>query len=49
LPADVFNLFASYGYDFRRTHRHWLFAKSGNALTRYLKNRFVVFVFATNG
>lgn len=49
LPADVFNLFASHGYDFQRTHRHWLFSKSGNPLTRYLKNRFVVFVFRNEG
>jgi FkbM family methyltransferase len=44
-PADVFNLFREYGYDFKRTHRHWHFRKSGNALTRYVKNRIVVFIY----
>ena len=43
-PADVFNLFAQYGYDFQRTHRHWHFCKSNHHLRRWLKNRAIVFV-----
>ena len=44
MPADLFNLFAEYGYDFQRTHRHWHFEKRGSGLKRWLKNRAVVFV-----
>ena len=44
-PADIFNLFADFGYDFKRTYRHWHFFKSNGRLKRYLKNRAVVFVF----
>jgi FkbM family methyltransferase len=43
-PADVFNLFAGFGYDFKRTHRHWHFFKTNQPLKRYLKNRAVVFI-----
>lgn len=43
-PADVFNLFAQFGYDFKRTHRHWHFYKSNRPVRRYLKNRAVVFI-----
>lgn len=38
-PEDVFALFYQRGYDFRRVHRHWLFAPSRNrakALMKYL-------------
>ena len=44
MPEDLFNLFADYGYDFSRTHRHWHFEKKGNALWRWMKNRAIVFV-----
>src|SRR6476661_409391 len=37
MPADVFRLFAEFGYDFRRTHRHWLFEKSSHSFRRLLK------------
>ena len=40
--ADVFRLFARFGYDFRRTHRHWLFERSNEGLKRFIKGRFVV-------
>jgi len=43
-PADVFNLFAEFGYDFQRTHRHWHFFKSNHRVKRYLKNRAMVFI-----
>jgi FkbM family methyltransferase len=43
-PADVFQLLAQFGYDFRRVHRHWLFEKSGRPLKRYIKNAIIVFI-----
>lgn len=37
-PEDVFKLFHSHGYDFRRLARHWLFTKSpGGGLLRWVK------------
>jgi FkbM family methyltransferase len=39
--SDVFDLFASFGYDFERVHHHWLFAKSGSGPRRWLKNRMI--------
>jgi FkbM family methyltransferase len=42
-PADVFRLFAHFGYGFKRTHRHWLFEKS-NALTRFVKGKVIVII-----
>ena len=44
MPEDLFNLFAEYGYDFSRTHRHWHFEKKGTAVSRWVKNRAIVFV-----
>jgi len=41
-PADVFRLFAQFGYDFRRTHRHWLFERSDKGIQRFIKGRFIV-------
>jgi FkbM family methyltransferase len=41
MPADVFKLFARFGYDFHRTHRHWLFEKS-NGLTRFVKGKIII-------
>jgi FkbM family methyltransferase len=43
MPADVFRLFAQFGYDFQRTHRHWLFKKS-NALKRFVKGKMIIIV-----
>jgi len=43
MPADVFKLFARFGYDFQRTHRHWLFEKS-NGLTRFVKGKMIVII-----
>jgi FkbM family methyltransferase len=43
-PADVFNLFAGFGYDFKRTHRHWHFQKTNQPLKRYVRNRAIVFI-----
>jgi FkbM family methyltransferase len=42
MPSDVFKLFAQFGYDFRRTHRHWLFEKSNKSLKRFIKNKCAV-------
>jgi FkbM family methyltransferase len=42
-PSDVFKLFAQFDYDFRRTHRHWLFEKSNQPLKRRLKSTLVIF------
>jgi FkbM family methyltransferase len=39
--ADVFDLFARFGYDFKRVHHHWLFAKSQSRLWMRLKNRLI--------
>lgn len=45
-PADVFALFASYGYDCRRTHRHWLFYKStGRHPLRRLRMRGIMWAY----
>ncbi len=44
LPADIFRLFAQFGYDFKRTQRHWLFEKSNQPLKRFLKHRLIVIV-----
>ena len=43
-PSDVFNLFAEFGYDFTRIHRHWHFFKSERSWTRQFKHRAVVFI-----
>jgi len=48
-PADVFNLFAQFGYDFSRTHRHWHFQKSKPSLRTFLKNRLIVFIMNNEG
>lgn len=48
-PADVFNLFAQFGYDFSRTHRHWHFQKSKQPFKRFLKNRLIVFIMNNQG
>jgi FkbM family methyltransferase len=40
--ADVFRLFARFGYDFKRTHRHWLFERSNEGFKRFVKARFIV-------
>ena len=44
MPADVFRLFAEFGYDFRRTHRHWLFEKSSHSFRRLLKGKLIVVI-----
>jgi FkbM family methyltransferase len=41
-PADVFRLFARFGYDFKRTHRHWLFQRSNGGFKQFVKSRFIV-------
>lgn len=43
-PADIFRLFAQFGYDFQRAHRHWLFEKSDRPLKRFVKHRLIVIV-----
>lgn len=40
-PADVFNYFANYSYDFRRMERHWLFQQTHMTLKTSLKNKAV--------
>ena len=42
--ADVFRLFASFDYDFKRVHRHWLFEKSTQPMKRFIKNKMIVFI-----
>src|SRR5271156_2236582 len=42
--ADVFRLFASFDYDFKRVHRHWLFEKSTQPIKRFVKNKMIVFI-----
>jgi FkbM family methyltransferase len=42
--ADVFRLFASFDYDFKRVHRHWLFEKSTQPMKRFIKNKIIVFI-----
>jgi FkbM family methyltransferase len=44
LPADIFRLFAQFGYDFRRVEHRWLFEKSNRPLKRFLKNKLIVIV-----
>jgi FkbM family methyltransferase len=39
--SDVFDLFADAGYDFKRVHHHWLFAKSRSSLVRTIKNSLI--------
>jgi len=44
-PEDVFKLFYSYGYDFRRVARHWLFEKKRLPWPlRFLKLQAIVFI-----
>jgi FkbM family methyltransferase len=40
-PSDVFTLFARFGYDFKRTHRHWLFEKSQHGFTTTLRSKLI--------
>jgi FkbM family methyltransferase len=42
--ADVFRLFAAFGYDFKRVHRHWLFEKSNHPVKRFIKIKLIVFI-----
>ena len=42
-PADIFKLFYSYGYDFRRVARHWLFEKRSSPF-RYAKLLAICFI-----
>jgi FkbM family methyltransferase len=39
--SDVFDLFAGFGYDYRRLHHHWVFAKSRNHSMVWLKNKLI--------
>jgi FkbM family methyltransferase len=44
-PDDIFKLFYSYGYDFRRVARHWLFEKKPRLwAVRFLKLKAIVFI-----
>ncbi len=43
-PSDVFRLFKQFGYDFRRTHRHWLFEKSDQRFKIFLKCKLICIV-----
>jgi FkbM family methyltransferase len=43
-PSDVFRLFSQFGYDFRRTHRHWLFEKSNHRFKTLLKCKLICVV-----
>ena len=43
-PADVFELFGSFGYDAQRTHRHWHFEKRGTAPGRWLKRKAFILI-----
>ena len=47
--ADVFRLFAYFGYDFKRVHRHWLFEKSTQSMKRLIKNKMIVFIMNHQG
>jgi FkbM family methyltransferase len=48
-PEDVFALFYAAGYDFRRVHRHWLFAPSKNEIWRSIKFRAITFIMRNAG
>ena len=39
--SDVFDLFATFGYDFTRFERHWLFQKASNQVKARIKNRLI--------
>lgn len=43
-PSDVFDLFWKHGYDFKRTHRHWLFYKNKIQRPSLLKSKIVGWV-----
>jgi FkbM family methyltransferase len=43
-PSDVFRLFHQYGYDFSRTHRHWLFQKTKHKFIPWIKFRLITVV-----
>jgi FkbM family methyltransferase len=43
-PSDVFRIFHQYGYDFSRTHRHWLFQKTNQKFIPWIKFRLITVV-----
>ena len=43
-PSDVLKLLASYGYDFSVFENHYLYAKRGSGLSRWVKSRVLGFV-----
>jgi FkbM family methyltransferase len=43
-PSDVFELFHKYGYDFSRTHRHWLFKKTTRKFIPWIKFRVITVI-----
>jgi FkbM family methyltransferase len=43
-PSDVFRFFSSFGYGFKRTHRHWLFQKSDSSVRRFVKGKLILFI-----
>ena len=43
-PSDVLHLLAGYGYDFTIYENHYLFAKTGNSVGRWMKSRMLGFI-----
>src|SRR4051812_6896646 len=43
-PSDVFRFFDSFGYGFKRTHRHWLFMKSDSSIGRFVRGKMILFI-----
>jgi len=43
-PSDIFKFFDMFGYDFKRTHRHWLFRKSGSRIARFVKRNLILLI-----